>query len=279
MTTLFDYHTHTALCKHAVGTMEQYVQAAVAGGLAEIGFSDHLPLPKAGPSPWNMAEDQLAGYIEAVLALRKQFAPFPVRLGVEADFFDDCVERTQALLARHEWDYVIVSAHHLPPGAIGAQPPEPPREWTIDSPDELDEWRRQDVNAAWRAYFQTLTRMAGSGIGDIIGHCDLPKKFGHRPTCDMTAAYRETASAFADAGVIVELNTAGLRRPAREIYPGLELLQIFRQAGVPITFGSDSHAPQEIAHAFDQAVALAKSAGYTHVQRCVGGRKFVASAL
>jgi len=279
MTTRFDYHTHTVRCKHAAGTMEQYVLAAQAAGLSEIGFSDHLPLPRSGPSPWNMAEDQLAGYVDEVLALRKRFAPFPVRLGVEADYFDGCVEQTNALLARHEWDYVIVSAHHLPPGAIDRDKVQPPVEWTIDSPDELAEWRRQDVNDTWRAYFRQLARMAASGIGDIIGHCDLPKKYGFRPTCDLTDVYRETAVAFAAAGVIVELNTAGLRRPAHEIYPGVELLRIFNQAGVPITFGSDAHAPEEVAHAFDQAVTLAKSAGYTHARRCAGRRMFCETLL
>jgi histidinol-phosphatase (PHP family) len=36
------------------------------------------------------------------------------------------------------------------------------------------------------------------------------------------------------------------------------------QLGVPITFGSDAHAPNEVGLNFAEAVQLAHSAGYTH---------------
>ncbi len=39
-----NYHSHTTRCKHAVGSDEAYVLAAIEAGLDEIGFSDHAPL-------------------------------------------------------------------------------------------------------------------------------------------------------------------------------------------------------------------------------------------
>ena len=41
---LTDYHTHTYRCGHAIGTMNQYIEAAIAKGIEEIGLSDHLYL-------------------------------------------------------------------------------------------------------------------------------------------------------------------------------------------------------------------------------------------
>ena len=38
-----NYHTHTTRCRHASGTEEAYVQAAIQGGLEILGFSDHTP--------------------------------------------------------------------------------------------------------------------------------------------------------------------------------------------------------------------------------------------
>jgi len=64
------------------------------------------------------------------------------------------------------------------------------------------------------------------------------------------------------AGCAIELNTAGLRKDCREIYPGREILQLAFQNGVPITFGSDAHAPEEVGMNFAEAVRLARSAGY-----------------
>ncbi len=39
----FNLHTHTARCRHAVGTDEAYVQAAIKAGFKVLGFSDHCP--------------------------------------------------------------------------------------------------------------------------------------------------------------------------------------------------------------------------------------------
>ena len=39
-----DYHMHTPLCGHAIGSPEEYVVQAIKVGLKEIGFSDHAPM-------------------------------------------------------------------------------------------------------------------------------------------------------------------------------------------------------------------------------------------
>jgi len=91
---------------------------------------------------------------------------------------------------------------------------------------------------------------------------DLVKKFGHRPTADLTEDIGRTADVFKSAGVTVEINTSGLRKPVKEIYPSLDVLKIYQKAGVPITFSSDSHDPLDVGRDYDKAAALAKAAGY-----------------
>ena len=66
------------------------------------------------------------------------------------------------------------------------------------------------------------------------------------------------------AGVAVELNTGGLRKDCREIYPSPRILQLASQLGVPICFGSDAHAREEVGMNFSEALQLARSCGYTH---------------
>jgi histidinol-phosphatase (PHP family) len=58
------------------------------------------------------------------------------------------------------------------------------------------------------------------------------------------------------------LNTAGLRKDCREIYPSREILKLAFQKGVPITFGSDAHKPEEVGLNFAEAVSLARETGY-----------------
>jgi histidinol-phosphatase (PHP family) len=102
----------------------------------------------------------------------------------------------------------------------------------------------------------------------------LPKKFGHRLTRDPASAgssgaagctplYEKFLAAAKKSGCAIELNTAGLRKDCREIYPSREILQIAFQKGVPITFGSDAHAPAEVGMNFAEAIRLARSVGYT----------------
>jgi histidinol-phosphatase (PHP family) len=72
----------------------------------------------------------------------------------------------------------------------------------------------------------------------------------------------ETARAFRKADVTIEINTSGLRKPVKEIYPSLDALKIYRKAGVPITFSSDSHDPMDVGRDYDKAAELARTAGY-----------------
>jgi histidinol-phosphatase (PHP family) len=97
---------------------------------------------------------------------------------------------------------------------------------------------------------------------DLIGHADLPKKFGFRPQRDCRTLFDVFLKAAAGAGCAIELNTAGLRKDCREIYPGRALLERAHSAGIPITFGSDAHAPAEVGLNFADALDLARAVGY-----------------
>jgi histidinol-phosphatase (PHP family) len=134
--------------------------------------------------------------------------------------------------------------------------------WDIDNPAKLSEWKKRDAFEVWTTYFDRLTLAAESTLFEVIGHCDLPKKFGIRPAQDCTPLYEKFLNAAAKAGCAIELNTAGLRKDCQEIYPSRQILQLAFEKGVPITFGSDAHAPKEVGLNFAEAVRLAREAGY-----------------
>jgi histidinol-phosphatase (PHP family) len=110
---------------------------------------------------------------------------------------------------------------------------------------------------------------AETGFFEIIAHVDLPKKFGHRPTRDCTPLYEKFLTAAKKHNCAIELNTAGLRKDCKEIYPSREILQLAFQKGVPITFGSDAHKPEEVGMNFTQAIKLAGAVGYKECCRFV----------
>ena len=120
-----------------------------------------------------------------------------------------------------------------------------------------------DTDHIYRQYYEYLRMSASSGLFDIMAHVDLVKKFGHKPTVDMSDVIKETAEVFKSSGVIVEINTSGLRKPVKEIYPSLDVLKIYYAFGIPITFGSDSHCPAQVGMDFDKGIELARAAGYS----------------
>ena len=250
-----DYHMHTPLCHHAVGEPVEYARRAVEIGLPEIGFTDHSPLPLDNFDDWRMSDRQLDEYVAKVRLAQETFPQLTIRLGLEVDYLPGHEAWIRQLAGRHPWDYFIGSVHYVSDS------------WDIDNPAKLSEWKKRDAFEVWSAYFDRLAQAARSRLFHIIGHADLPKKFGIRPAQDCRPLYERFVMAAAEAGCAVELNTAGLRKDCREIYPCPELLRLAHNRKVPITFGSDAHAPAEVGMNFPEAVALARSIGYTEARR------------
>lgn len=251
---LFDYHTHSPWCRHAEGRTEDYVLEAKKKGLAQIGLSDHLPWPKDEHKSWTMLRAELPNYVEEVRALQKAHPDIEILLAAEADYHAETLGQVGDLLSGHDFDYVIGSVHVL-------------GKWGMDNHDEIAEWGKRDIDGIWRDYFRALRESAESGLFDIIGHCDVAKKFNFLPKADMTGEMRKTAEAFAKAGVLAEINTSGLRKPCREIYPSEKFLRILNEAGVGITLGSDAHRPQDVGADFGLALRLARDAGFSKWSR------------
>ena len=250
-----DYHSHTCLCRHATGKPTEYAAAARRVGLQEIGFTDHAPMPEDDFDDWRMPSKELDLYVAWVQEARQDHPDLNIRLGLEVDYLPGLEPWIQDLTRRHPWDYLIGSVHYLFPG------------WAVDDPRQIREWEKRDPVQVWQLYVERLTAAAKSGLFDVIGHVDLPKKFGFRPPDDVVAFYRPFLLAARKAGVAIELNTAGLRKECREIYPGRALLEAAHREGIPITFSSDAHAPEEMGAGFQEAVALARSVGYDSWRR------------
>lgn len=250
-----DYHLHTPLCRHAEGEPVEYAARAGELGLEEIGFSDHSPMPRDDFDDWRMRRDQLDEYVAQVARARREHPQLRIKLALEVDYLPGQEGWIRDLATRHPWDYLIGSVHYVSDS------------WDIDNPQKLSRWRQRDPWEVWCAYCERLTLAAASGLFDVIGHADLAKKFAIYPSQDTSPLFRRFLTAAREAGVAIELNTAGLRKECREIYPSRAILETAFALGVPITFGSDAHAPGEVGADFDRAVALARSVGYTRCLR------------
>ena len=263
---------HTGPCPYTLERIAMYVEAARREGVDEIGITEHChrfrefraimeDLVYGRPQHPAVARwlggdfrEPLHRYVEAVQKARE--AGLPVRLSLEVDYLPDRVEAIRSVLRGVPWDYLLGSVHFVDGQSIDF------------SPDVT--WPEADVEAIWRRYFELLAEAAGSGLFDVVGHIDLPKKFGHRPHGFPWEPFRAFLQAARRAGVVVEINTAGWRRPAAEMYPAPQLLAEVVAAGLDVQLGSDAHDPSQVAYQFDRALAQARAAGVRRLVRWSG---------
>lgn len=260
MRELIDCHIHTERCGHATGTVDDYVRAAVSKGLVGVAITEHLALPhEFDPHRHlSMPACDLENYLVEIDLAAQRYPDVAIVAGLEADYLPGREAETAAAIAdaRSRSDgarFVLGSVHFL-------------GDWAFDDPHNIAEWDIRDVDTAWSEYFALWCAAARTGMFDCMAHPDLPKKFGHLPTFPTRELFAEAASAAAGAGVLVEISTAGLRKPVAELYPSHELLSAFRAAGVGATVGSDAHEPAEVGYRIDAAYDAAARAGYSHVQ-------------
>lgn len=254
---IVSYHNHTRW-SDGTCTLEEQLAAARDNGLDELGISDHYVLPPeavgAEAVEWSMPLSHLGEYVAQLQEAARTAEP-TLRLGLEADFFPETIDALRETLAPYPFDYVIGSVHYVDGFPIDGHA----RDWETLTTEQ--------VNATWRLYWQRIRQMAESHVFDFAAHLDLPKKFGFRPTENLTAEAHAALDALAASDMAIEINTAGWSLPAREGYPSLDLLCAAREREIPLLINADAHTPRNLTRDFDRARTLAREAGYTSLVR------------
>jgi histidinol-phosphatase (PHP family) len=259
---LTDYHVHLRPDDPDAGAdshftrenVERYIEAARAGGIEELGVSEHVHRFTEALDVWDHpfwrenARDDLTAYCEFV-------ASTPLRLGIEMDHVPGREERIANLLDRHRFDYVVGSVHFLGDGAVDY--------------DVWDVWRHDsDPDRVWRRYFETVGEAAGSGLFDILAHPDLVKYWGEArplPERDVRFHYEPAVEAIAESGIAVEVSTAGLRKPVAELYPAGAFAEMCVDAGASFALSSDAHVPEHVGYEYQSAVRTMRAWGIEEI--------------
>ena len=272
MTFVSNAHTHSRWCD-GLDAIPDMVEAARALGFVSLGFSSHA---RQGFDPaYSMAPDAQAGYFAELRALQGEPGLPRLWAGLELDALahPDC--RREAFAHA---DYVIGSAHYLCESYGGAPV-------AVDGDPVLlrryvDEVYHGDGLAMARDYFAIEVKALLRDRPQIIGHFDLLRKYAARLSLFDEAApasRRLALSALEQAfpcGGVLEINTGGMARGYLTTpYPTLELLCAWRELGGQITLTSDCHDRRYLAHAFPQAAALARQAGFRTALRLGAGTK------
>ncbi|NLV20148.1 MAG: histidinol-phosphatase [Bacteroidetes bacterium] len=243
-----DYHIHTTF-SDGKADPEDYVDAALKAGINEIGFSEHLSLVKDRPD-WCMEPSQIMTYINKIASLKERTSDIKIRTGLEVDYIPGAEKETELFLRDMDLDYRIGSVHYLDQKTVDMNP---------------GFYKGKDIDLLYKGYFETVMTAVSSGLFDIIGHCDLIRIFGHKPSFSPEYLYRELAVCLKDNDIVFELNTNGRNKPLGDFYPDRQYLRLFSEAGVPVCVNSDAHLPDRVGQYFDEAYTLLKKSGFNEM--------------
>ncbi|MHA1507318.1 MAG: histidinol-phosphatase HisJ [Promethearchaeota archaeon] len=268
-----DWHTHNALCRHAVGTVEDYVKKAIEYGLNVIGSSDHFPyeylsskIPSLEDIPYEeyaMPLNDLESYILQLENLREKYADkIHVRFAFEIDYFkhQDYVLDKYLKKFMNKLDYILGSVHVLF-GKAGT--------FAFDDGRFLNKYKEYDGNDdIYLEFYNCLQDMIKSPFElDIVSHFDLPKKFDKKIEDKEIVMEKviQTLELVKKHDLTIEINTSGLRKKVKEQYPSIEIIKHIYDLEIPILLGSDAHKPVDIAYKFEEITKLLKNVGFNQL--------------
>ncbi len=254
---LVDNHVHLENGPYTLDWLEKFIIQADRVGVEELGIVEHFyRFVEAKDCLYNeqIARKQtqhLESYLE-LMALAKQKG-WPVKTGLEVDYFPGKEANIRRALRGLPLDFVVGSVHWL-------------GDWCFDGDPES--WKERDLETVYREYYEVLAQAVESKLFDILGHPGNIAYFGHCPDLDVvTRIENEWLARIKRHRIIIEVNTGGLLRPGRSLFPRVDLLKRIRVANFDISLGSDAHYPEHVGHAFRETHQLVKQLNFSGLSR------------
>ncbi len=255
-----NWHSHTYRCKHAAGDVADYCAEALRAGITTLGISDHTPTMDGRWDSVRMDYAQMPDYIDAIRFAADTYPGIRIYAGLECEWVPsfglDWFEGD--LRGQFGLDFIAFAPHSF----------------TMEAGSE--HWHNSFLRSptidqkAWvRGYARYVVDGIDTGLFDYVAHPDLIGCFCTAWTPDCAAAARDIAQAARDAGMPLEINTSGFRKPwvkdddgtVRPQYPWLPFWQIVAEEGTRVILNTDAHAPSLIAASLNEAYDLADAAG------------------
>ncbi len=262
-----NFHTHTQFCD-AHSTAEEMVLSAISRGIKILGFSSHAMWPFVYDDSY-VSHDDYSAYINEIKSLSKTFSnEIAINLGFEADYIDYKDQLTVPSFEQYKDfspDFLIGSIHFIfnEKGMFAM-------DWSADRLAEgIKTYCSGNPKEAVQRYFEQERQMLQKGDFDILGHCDLIRKFNSKGAFfdENESWYKSEIKALVEEisrnGCLVEINTGALARGYDVLYPGEYCLELMKEKNIPVIINSDCHNAEKIDFGFERAIEAAKKAGYT----------------
>lgn len=244
-----DYHVHTTF-SDGDGTVEECVAQALELGLPEIGIADHVCAVRMSTGDGAcMPLALMEGYVDEVHEAARRHTGIKVLLGLEAEHVPGHEAELHSLVSAWPFEFVVLGVHTV-------------EGFAFDDPTLRDDPRWREPGDLLAAYYRTVRRAVESSRFDVLAHLDYISLWGHVPGAAVRAEIDAVLDALAGSGAALELNTDRVSDPAGVMYPSPAILRAARERDIPLVIDSDAHEARHVGRLWDEAVTLARGAGY-----------------
>ena len=220
----YNFHAHTPLCRHATGTEREYIEAAIAAGVKDWGFSEHIPFifPNGRENSYRVPLVEVKDYINAVNELKVEHKDkINIHLGFEMEYYPEYFEE-MVENARH-WgaEYLILGQH-----SVGTEP-------------DFFFWSTTPTNNTeyLKDYVSRVVEAIKSGVITYVAHPDMFNFVGDDDIYNEEMV--KILKAAEKYNVPLEINFLGIRDNRN--YPTEKFWRLAADYDISVVFGFDAH--------------------------------------
>ncbi|MBQ7160948.1 MAG: histidinol-phosphatase HisJ family protein [Clostridia bacterium] len=254
---LCDAHLHSEFSYDADSKLSDICGSATAAGLSEVCVTDHFDANLIGPGDPPESHFDADAAEKAIKAAAAEYAGrLTVTYGIELGEPHELPDCSRAMLAAHDFDFIIGSLHNAP-----GDP-----DYYVVPFDRMDD---EEYKKTMDRYFEQNMAMLEFGGFHTLGHLGYPWRLsegkGHPADPERhRAAIEEIFRFLIKNGVALEVNTSGLRREINTVHPLPVMLEWYRaMGGRLITIGSDAHSAGDVGAGVRETHRLLRKLGFT----------------
>ncbi len=229
---LADYHMHTSFSDDSVLPMQDAVERAIAIGLDEICFTDHIN------AVHSYDDCDCEAYLKEINRCRRLFDDkIKIKFGMEFGLQSQLCSYYEDIFRRYDFDFILLSIHLI---------------------NNLDLWNHEfqhgksQLQYNCEYYDELLNIVNNYNDYSVLGHMDLIRRYETVSECPFEYVQdriEKILRVVIENGKGIEVNTSSFRYGLQDLMPSRDVLKLYKKLGGEIiTVGSDSHREEQIGY-------------------------------
>lgn len=232
-----NYHTHTTRCHHAIGSEEEYIQAAIQANIKKLGFADHTcwPFENGYVSNIRMLPSELENYVTTLKTYKEKYKDkIEILIGLEVEYFPKYLDYLYDIKQKYDLDYFILGNHYFESEEYGR---------------DRYYGRNTHQDEMMEAYANGCIEAMKTGLYSYIAHPDLFMR-GRKVFDTLSEKIsRKIIEASVQYDIPLEYNLEGSlfnEKHHVEEYPHHRFWEIASEYPVKVIIGFDAHNPNSL---------------------------------